>query len=210
MMTFRFFRGSARTPRSASGSPSTIEQVGVGARGDGAQLALLEEQLGIGRRGRADDGGRRIQSRSHLEFAELRFPGLGAPQVGAEGDRQAVLLCPLVDLPALRDGLLEIADDRVGKMGLRRALDALDERYECRVEVDAALGHHRHRLPAHEIGVLDGAHASPKASPDPLVGVDMRHDVGAASRRLLDGGLQFRLRELVERRVRFRREDDAA
>ena len=94
---------------------------------------------------------------------------------------------PLVYLPPLRYGLLEIVHDPFGKVGFVRAFYALDERDECRVEVDTVLGHHRHCLFAHEVGLLDGAHASPKAPPDPFVRVDMRHNIGATSIRFLDG-----------------------
>src|SRR5262249_17121836 len=99
----------------------------------------------------ADDASGRIQSRPHFQFPELRFPSIQPPQVRAEGYRQALLLRPLVDLPPLRYGPLGIADDRLEKGGFARSFYVLDERYECRVEVDTVVGHHRHRLLAHKL-----------------------------------------------------------
>src|SRR5713226_7183648 len=187
MMSLRFFCGSVMTFTSLRGSPSTTRRSGR----NGSQIAALHEQLGVDAGGGANDIGRIVELDSHFKFSELRLLRLGTPQVGPEGDRYLVALRPSVDLLALRDSRPQIVNDSFRQPRFGRGFDSLNERYESRVEVGSLPGHHRDRFFADEIGMFDGAYASKQTSPNSLVGVDVRHDVGAAAFRLFHNRAQF-------------------
>src|SRR5262249_10333514 len=164
--------------------PVDNQEVSIGAGRNYSKASTLVEQVSIDACGGTNDIRRLVKFTYHFKLSELRLLFVRTPPVGPERVRHSVALRPSVDLLSFGDSLPEILNYALRQAGFGCGLDTLNQRDKGQVEVSPTLSHHCDCLLADEIGMFDGTNTRKQTTPYPLVGIDVRHDVGGTALRL--------------------------